>query len=145
MYGSEAELEHLMPILWGDSPEAFEGAGGPQGGPQGAAAAATAAAALGAPEGAPEGPYEGPSSFLQLNPPQLGAPPCSGSRCCSVCLPPKPCTSSQCIYLATQQQQQQQQQKQQQEQEQQKQLQQRQQQLAAERDLDRFLLQWVAY
>ncbi|CDJ44603.1 Tyrosine kinase-like (TKL) protein, putative, partial [Eimeria tenella] len=113
--GQEAELEHLMPILWGDTPETVEGRGAPQGGPQGA------------PDGGPlaAGDSGGPPSFsLQLNPPQLGRPPCSGSPCCSFCGPRKPCGSSKCIYLANQQQQQQQQQ-----------------QLAAERDLDRFLLQ----
>ncbi|XP_026190401.1 uncharacterized protein LOC113146637 [Cyclospora cayetanensis] len=101
--GQEAELEHLIPIVWGDGSESTEG---------GAFA-----------EGASVPP------FLQLNPPVVSCSPCSGVACCSSCAPPKPCGSTRCIHLGDQEQQQQQQQQQQR------------QKLAAERDLDRFLLQ----
>ncbi|KAL8426938.1 hypothetical protein Efla_004491 [Eimeria flavescens] len=123
--GQEAEVEHLVPIVWSEAPpsDSVEGLGAPF-------------------EEAPKGPLHaeplqkasvggGPQAPLRLNPPTICGPPCRGVPCCSHCGPPKPCGSSRCIYLANEQRQQQQQQQQQQELKK----------AAEERDLDCFLLQ----
>ncbi|KAL8274039.1 hypothetical protein Esti_002038 [Eimeria stiedai] len=122
--GQEAEVEHLVPIVWSEGPscEGQDSVGALQGALKGPP-----------PEGLQGAPAGGgpPQAPLRLNPPTLCGSPCSGVPCCAQCGPPKPCGSSKCIHLAQQQQQQQRQQQQQQ----------ALRKAAVERDLDCFLLQ----